>query len=92
VKTCCAAAGVGPLPCGAPEAADGGPLAAIRDGDIIKYDIPAKNLNVELSKQEIQRRLKDWKQPEPNIKTGFLGKIYPYIVESADKGCILKAR
>lgn len=75
-----------------PEAADGGPIAVIRDGDIIEYDIPAKKLNVELSEQEIQNRLKDWKRPEPRIKTGFVGRIYPNIVESADKGCILKVR
>jgi len=75
-----------------PEAADGGPIAAIRDGDIIEYDVPAKKLNMELSEQEIQKRLKDWKRPEPKIKTGFVGTIYPNIVESADKGCILKLR
>ena len=75
-----------------PEAADGGPIAAIRDGDIIEYDIPAKKLNVNLSEQEIQKRLKDWKRPDPKIKTGFVGTIYPNIVESADKGCILKVR
>lgn len=75
-----------------PEAADGGPIAIIRDGDIIEYDIPAKKLNVDLSEQEIQNRLKDWKRPEPRIKTGFVGRIYPKIVESADKGCILKVR
>jgi len=75
-----------------PEAADGGPIAAIRDGDIIEYDIPAKKLNVELSDKEIQNRLMEWKRPEPKIKTGFLGTIYTNIVESADKGCILKVQ
>ena len=73
-----------------PEAADGGPIAAIKDGDIIKYDVPAKKLNVNLSDQEIQKRLKEWKQPEPKIKTGFLGRIYPFIVESADKVCRIR--
>jgi len=73
-----------------PEAANGGPIAAIRDGDTIEYDIPAKKLNVLLTKQEIKKRLKNWKRPEPKIKTGFLGTIYTHIVESADKGCILK--
>ncbi len=75
-----------------PEAAVGGPIAVIRDGDIIEYDIPGKKLNVELSEQEIQKRLKDWKPREPKIKTGFLGTIYTRIVESADKGCTLKVR
>ena len=75
-----------------PEAADRGPIAAIRDGDMIEYDIPAKTLSVELSEQEIQDRLRDWKEPELKIKTGFLGRIYTKIVESADKGCILRVR
>lgn len=73
-----------------PEAAARGPIAAIQDGDIIEYDIPAKRLNVDLSGEEIQKRLRDWKGPEPKIKTGFLGTIYSRIVESADRGCILK--
>ena len=68
-----------------PEAAAGGPIAAIREGDIIEYDIPG----VDLSRQEIQKRLKNWKRPEAKIKTGFLGKVYTNIAESADKGCIL---
>ncbi len=75
-----------------PEAADGGLIAALRDGDRIEYDIPARKLEVMLSDKEIQERMKDWKPPEPRIKTGFLGSIYPYIVESADKGCILRIR
>ncbi len=75
-----------------PEAANGGPIAVIQEGDIIEYDIPGKKLNVDLSKQEIQRRLKSWKPPEPRIKTGFLGKVYANIVESADKGCVLRVR
>ena len=73
-----------------PEAAAGGPIAAIQEGDIIEYDIPNRKLNVNLSRQEIQKRLKNWKPPEAKIKTGFLGKVYTSIVESPDKGCILK--
>ena len=75
-----------------PEAADRGPIAAIRDGDMIEYDIPSRTLNVDLSDEEIEDRLKDWSPPELKIKNGFLGTIYPNIVESADKGCILKIR
>jgi dihydroxy-acid dehydratase len=75
-----------------PEAADGGPIAVIQEGDFIEYDIPGRKLNVDLSDQEIKKRLKDWRKPEAKIKTGFLGKIYANIVESADKGCILKVR
>jgi len=75
-----------------PEAADRGPIAAIHDGDMIAYDIPRRKLDIMLSDREIQERLKNWHAPEPKIKTGFLGSIYPYIVESADKGCILRIR
>jgi len=75
-----------------PEAADGGPIAALRDGDMIAYDIPGRKLDVLLSDREIQERLKSWQPPEPKIKTGFLGAIYPYLVESADKGCILRVK
>ena len=75
-----------------PEAADGGPIAALRDGDVIEYDIPARRLNVNLSDREIQERLKDWNPPEPKIRTGFLGRIYRHLVVSADKGCVLRLR
>jgi len=73
-----------------PEAADGGPIAIIQDGDIIEYDIPARKINVKLSDEEIRERLKGWKRPEPEIKWGFLGSIYAKIAESADKGGILR--
>lgn len=75
-----------------PEAADGGPIAIVRDGDMIEYDIPNKKLNVELSDKEIRDRLRDWKPKKPPITTGYLGRIYTKIVESADKGCILRVR
>lgn len=75
-----------------PEAAAGGPIAAIHDGDRIEYDLVKKTLNVELSEVEIADRLKGWTPPESKFKTGFLGKIYPKIVESADKGCVLRVR
>jgi len=75
-----------------PEAADRGAIAAVRDGDMIEYDISARKLNVDLSESAIEDRLKDWSPPELKIKNGFLGNIYPHIVESADKGCILKIR
>jgi dihydroxy-acid dehydratase len=76
----------------APEAAAGGPIAAIRDGDIVEYDIEAKTLGVHLKEDEIQSRLRDRHPPEPRIKTGFLGTVYPFIVSSPDKGCILEIR
>jgi dihydroxy-acid dehydratase len=75
-----------------PEAADGGPIAAVRDGDIISYDIRSKNLTVELSEEEIRERLSTTKRPEPKIQSGFLGEVYQNIVEPVDKGAVLKFR
>jgi len=73
-----------------PEAADAGPLGAVQDGDIISYDIPNRTLMVELGEEEIQNRLRTRKPPEPKRPGGFLGEIYAKIVESADKGAILR--
>lgn len=71
-----------------PEAYVGGPLAIVKDGDIIKIDVPNRKLNVDLSDPEIQRRLKEWKQPTIEVKSKILLK-YKRLVTSADKGCIL---
>ena len=73
-----------------PEAADGGPIAAVQNGDIISYDVSQCTLNVELSAIEIEERLKKWKKPVPPIDTGFLGRIYTRIAKSGDQGAILK--
>lgn len=51
-----------------PEAAEGGPIAAVRDGDIITINIPEGKLDVNLSQQEIEERMRAWKAPEPRIK------------------------
>ena len=75
-----------------PEAADDGPVGAVKDGDFIAYDIPNRTLNVELNEDEIQRRLKVRKTPEPKIRGGFLGEIYTRIVDSVDNGAVLKIR
>lgn len=72
-----------------PEAAEGGPLAIVLDGDKITIDIPNKNLHLHLSDEEIQERLKTWQRPEPKYKTGYLG-LYSKLAQSADKGAILK--
>lgn len=72
-----------------PEAMVGGPVAAIRSGDIIHIDIPAGKLNAELSDEEIRRRMQSWKAPELRIKTGYLGR-YARMVSSADKGAVLE--
>ncbi|MEM0253648.1 MAG: dihydroxy-acid dehydratase [Candidatus Bathyarchaeia archaeon] len=72
-----------------PEAAEGGPIAVIRDGDIISIDIPRRTLNVELSEEEITKRLNAWKPIEPRIKKGYLAR-YSKMVQSAWTGAILK--
>ncbi|MGV9171023.1 MAG: dihydroxy-acid dehydratase [Promethearchaeia archaeon] len=72
-----------------PEAYVGGPIAAIEDGDIIKIDIPNRSLNVELSNEEIKKRLEDWKPFERKIESKALLK-YKALVSSAAKGAIIK--
>ena len=71
-----------------PEAASGGPIAALEDGDIIEIDIKNRAINVELSDAEIKERLANVKLPETEVK-GWLN-IYRRSVSSADKGAILR--
>ena len=68
-----------------PEAAEGGPIAALRDGDMIVIDVPNRKLEVELSDEEIKERLSAWKPRPPKIFKGYLRR-YWYFVQSADKG------
>lgn len=72
-----------------PEAASGGPIAILKDNDIINIDIPRRRLEVKLSDSEIKRRLQSVKTVPPKINTGYLAR-YSRIVSSADKGAILK--
>ena len=72
-----------------PEAAEGGPIAVVKDGDIISIDIPNCKLEVELSAEEISERLKKWQQPEPKVKTGYLAR-YAKNVTSASTGAVFK--
>jgi dihydroxy-acid dehydratase len=72
-----------------PEAASGGPIGIIKNGDIIKIDIPNRSLNVELSDDEISARLKANPKFEPKIKTGYLAR-YSKMVQSADRGAVLE--
>lgn len=72
-----------------PEAMAGGPIAAVRDGDIININIPEGRLDVNLSQDEIEVRMRSWKVPEPRITTGYLGR-YARLVSSANKGAILE--
>ncbi|WNM58161.1 dihydroxy-acid dehydratase [Candidatus Nitrospira allomarina] len=71
----------------APEAAKGGPIAAVKNGDLIHIDITARRLDVELSEQEIQDRLAKWTPPAPRYTTGVLAK-YARMVSSASLGAV----
>ena len=73
----------------APEAAHGGPIAALRDGDSILFDIKARRLDVEISEQELQSRLNTWKAPEARYKTGVMAK-YAKLVSSASEGAVTR--
>jgi dihydroxy-acid dehydratase len=71
----------------APEAAHGGPIAALADGDTIVFDIPKRQLNVELTAAEIQKRLATWKPPAPRFSNGVMAK-YALLVSSSSLGAI----
>jgi dihydroxy-acid dehydratase len=71
----------------APEAAVGGPLAAVRDGDMIVFDVKRRRLDVELAASEIKRRLRGWKPPKPHYTWGVLAK-YARLVGSASEGAV----
>ncbi|MDI6605658.1 MAG: dihydroxy-acid dehydratase [Candidatus Omnitrophota bacterium] len=71
-----------------PEAASGGIIAILKEGDIISIDIAARKLEVKLSGSEIKKRFKGWRPVPPKIKTGYLAR-YSKMVSSADKGAIL---
>jgi len=72
-----------------PEAAEGGPIAAIKDGDIIDIDIPNRKLELRITNSELRSRLKSWKAPKPRFTTGWLAR-YQKMVTSASTGAILK--
>jgi dihydroxy-acid dehydratase len=72
-----------------PEAAEGGPIAALRNGDIIRINIPERTLNAALTDEEISVRLATLKKFEPKIKKGYLAR-YTRMVTSASTGAVLK--
>ena len=72
-----------------PEAAVGGPIGLLRNGDIIEIDIPNNKIDVKLSPDEIAARKESWQPPEPRIKKGYLGK-YAAMATSADTGAVLR--
>ncbi|MBV9545037.1 MAG: dihydroxy-acid dehydratase [Chloroflexi bacterium] len=71
----------------APEAAAGGPIAAIREGDIVEFDIPNRRLDVQLSDGDVRERMKDWRRPEPRYRDGVFAK-YVSMVGSASAGAV----
>jgi dihydroxy-acid dehydratase len=73
----------------APEAAHGGPIAAVRDGDSIVFDVKARRLDVEISEEEMNARLRQWKAPAPRYTTGVMAK-YAKLVSSASQGAITR--
>ncbi len=73
----------------APEAAVGGPIGLLEEGDIIEIDVPKRKLGVKLSDEELAKRAKSWTAKEPNVKTGYLAR-YSQLVQSAHKGSVLK--
>jgi dihydroxy-acid dehydratase len=72
-----------------PEAAVGGPLAALRDGDIIEIDIPRRSLTARVSDEVLERRLRDWSPPARVIPPGFL-QLYAACVGPASEGAVLR--
>src|SRR6266446_1598733 len=70
----------------APESFVGGPLAFVRDGDLIELDVPKRKLDLRVSEEELARRRAGWKQREVNYPRGY-GRIYARHVTQADKGC-----
>jgi dihydroxy-acid dehydratase len=72
-----------------PEAALGGPIAAVRDGDMIRFDVNQRLLEVEISDEVLRQRMKEWKLPQPRYPTGVFAK-YAALVSSASQGAITR--
>jgi len=73
----------------APEAAHGGPIAAVRDGDTVIFDIKARRLDVDISAEEMKARLRNWSAPPPRYKSGVMAK-YAKLVSSASEGAVTR--
>ena len=72
-----------------PEAAVGGPIALLEEGDIIQINIPELSLNVKLSEEELAKRREKWQPREPKVSTGYLAR-YAAMVTSGNRGAILE--
>lgn len=82
----------GPFICQvSPEAAEGGPLAVVKDGDMIEMDIPNRKLNLLIPEEELQDRIRRWKPPAPRVKDGFL-TVYARLANPAPKGAGINLR
>ena len=75
----------------APEAACGGPIGLLRDGDTITFDVPKRRLDVKLSAQEWKRRRAKWRAPKPRYTSGVMAK-YAELVSSASEGAVTGPR
>ena len=73
----------------APEAAHGGPIAAVRNGDTIIFDVHARRLDVEISEEELKARLRQWTPPTPRYTAGVMAK-YAKLVSSASEGAVTR--
>ena len=72
-----------------PEASKGGPIAVIKDNDIITIDIKQRRIDMDLPKSEIEGRLKKWKPARPKVRSGWLSR-YSKMVSSASRGAVLE--
>ena len=72
-----------------PEAAVGGPIALVEEGDLIKIDIPGLKLELDVSEEELERRRSEWKPRQPEVTTGYLAR-YASMVTSGNRGAILE--
>ncbi|MCZ6563208.1 MAG: dihydroxy-acid dehydratase [Deltaproteobacteria bacterium] len=73
----------------APEAASGGPIAALRNGDTVVFDIKSRHLDIDLSEKEIRSRLSQWRPPPPRYANGVMAK-YARLVSSASEGAVTR--
>jgi dihydroxy-acid dehydratase len=74
-----------------PEASEGGPIAIVENGDKISIDVINGTIHLHVSDDEIERRLKNWQEPEPKVKKGYLS-LYSRLASSADEGAVIKHR
>jgi dihydroxy-acid dehydratase len=71
-----------------PEAAEGGPIALVEEGDSLYIDIPHRRLELEISPEELERRRRSWVCPQPRTRSGFLG-LFSRAVTAADRGVVV---